>query len=202
MWLAERSTKPAKNNQSRYVFWIILMSVRALQKVLRLLMLLSMSQLWAQGAAAETMYPLITYKCNPGSDIITITNQLLTNDEGKTYHYSDDDGTYSPWSLVEIDRSLPSAKIVNTTKITKLCELSSGTYTVVIEPHLFGNDLSGRCGEALSAAVTITYDGIDILERTPFEDFCKGNAPVIIRVTTFGKTGDVKIKRIPKYKFY
>lgn len=170
--------------------------------IAKLLLLLALS--WAQGAIAadETIYPLITYKCIPESDIVKITNSLLKSDEGETYNYSDADGTYSPWDLVEIERTSDKSRIVKTSKLTKQCTLSSGEYTFTIEPQLFGRDLNGRCGASISAALTITYDGIDILERTPFENFCHGNAPVIIRVTTFGKTSEVKITRIPKYKFY
>lgn len=159
---------------------------------------------WAQATIADdkTIYPLITYNCTPGSDIVKVTNSLLKNDVGKTYNYSDADGTYSPWDLVEIKRTAEKSRIVKTKKLIKKCTLSSGEYTLTIEPQLFGRDLNGRCGASISAALTITYDGVDILERTPFENFCHGNAPVIIRVTTFGKTGEVKIKRIPKYKFY
>ena len=168
------------------------------------LALFALSLFWAQNAVAadETIYPLITYTCNPASDIAIVTNKLLRTDEGITFNYSDVDGTYSPWDLIEIDRSKKYTKIIRTSKITKKCKLSSGNYTITIEPHLFGRKLTGRCGTSISAAVTVTYDGIDILERTPLEDFCKGNAPVIIRVTTFGRTSEVKIKRIPKYKFY
>lgn len=168
----------------------------------RLLLLLAL--LWAKGAVAvdETIYPLITYKCNPGSDVVIITNSLLKSDVGETYNYSDAEGTYSPWDLVEIEHTADKSRIVKTSKLTKQCTLSSGEYTFTIEPQLFGRDLNGRCGASISAALTVTYDGIDILERTPFENFCHGNAPVIIRVTTFGKTSEVKIKRIPKYKFY
>ena len=159
---------------------------------------------WAQYSVAgdKTIYPLVTYQCDPGSDIVKITNSLLKNDVGETYNYSDADGTYSPWDLVEIESADNKTRIVKTKKLTKACTLSSGEYTFTIEPQLFGRDLSGRCGASISTALTVTYDGIDILERTPFENFCHGNSPVIIRVTTFGKTSEVKIKRIPKYKFY
>lgn len=167
-------------------------------------LLLLLALLWVGGAVADdkTIYPLITYECNPGSDIVKITNSLLKNGTGETYNYSDADGTYSPWDLVEIERTVDKTRIVKTTKMTKTCTLSSGEYTFIIEPQLFGRDLKGRCGASISTALTITYDGIDVLERTPFENFCHGNSPVIIRITTFGKTGEVKIKRIPKYKFY
>lgn len=159
---------------------------------------------WVQCAVADdkTIYPLITYTCDPGGDLVKITNSLLKNDTGETYNYSDADGTYSPWHLVEIERTPDRTRIVKTRKMIKKCTLSSGEYTFTIEPQLFSRNLKGRCGASISAALTVTYDGIDILERTAFENFCHGNAPIIIRVTTFGKTSEVKIKRIPKYRFY
>jgi hypothetical protein len=167
-------------------------------------LLLLPTLLWVQSAVADnkTIYPLVTYSCDPGSDIVKITNSLLKDGTGETYNYSDAEGTYSPWNLVEIDHTPDRSRIVKTHKLIKKCTLSSGEYTFIIEPQLFGRDLNGRCGASISTALTVTHDGIDILERTPFENFCHGNAPVIIRVTTFGRTGEVKIKRIPKYKFY
>ncbi len=153
-------------------------------------------------SASEAIYPLVTYKCNPEADIITLTNSLLKSDEGASYNYSDKDGTYSPWDLVEIDRRTERTRIVRTKKITKICTLSSGKYTITLEPQVFSRNLSGTCGASISTAFTVSYDGIDIQERTPFEDYCMGNSPIITRVTVFGKTGEVKIKRIAKHKFY
>ena len=164
--------------------------------------LLSSSPLWTGPALAETFYPLITYKCDTGADIITITNTLLRTEEGKNYSYSDAEGTYSPWDLVDIENSGATSRITHTRKIAKSCELSSGKYLTILEPQIFSRDLSGRCGASISAAVTVEYDDIDIQERLPFEDYCHGNAPIITRVTVFGKTSEVKIKRIAKYNFY
>lgn len=152
--------------------------------------------------AAETLYPLITYKCDTNADIIKITNSLLKSEEGANYNYSDSDGTYSPWDMVEIAQRSDSTRIIRSNKISKVCKLSSGEYTIVLEPQIFNRDLSGQCGASISGAVTITYDGIDLLERTPFENYCHGNAPIITLITVFGKTGEYKIKRIAKYKFY
>ncbi len=156
----------------------------------------------AGASAAETIYPLVTYKCNPVDDIITLTNSILKGEEGASYKYSDEDGTYSPWDLVEITRNTKRTRIVRTKKITKTCTLSSGDYTITIEPQIFSRDLSGTCGASISSAFTITLDDFDIKGRTPFENYCQGNAPIITRVTIFGKTSGVKIKRIAKYKFY
>ncbi len=153
-------------------------------------------------AADETIYPLITYKCDPNADIITITNSLLPPDKGVGYPYSDEDGTYSPWNMVEIEETSANTRIVRTNRIVKTCPLSSGDYTVTLEPQIFSRNLRGTCGKSISSAFTISYDGFDLKERTPFEDFCRGNSPIITRVTVFGKTGEVKIKRIPRYKFY
>ena len=159
--------------------------------------------IYAAGVSAgEPVYPLVTYKCNPEADIITLTNTLLKSDEGASYKYSDEDGTYSPWDLVEIDRRTERTRIVKTRKIVKTCTLSSGDYTVTIEPQVFSKNLNGTCGASISSAFTVTFDDFDIRERTPFEDYCRGNSPIITRVTVFGKTGEVKIKRIARYKFY
>ncbi|MDT8282127.1 MAG: hypothetical protein RQ982_04855 [Gammaproteobacteria bacterium] len=153
-------------------------------------------------SATQVIYPLVTYKCSPEADMITLTNSLLKSDEGASYNYSDEEGTYSPWNLVEIDRKTEQTRIVRIKKITRSCTLSSGEYTITIEPQIFSSNLSGNCGATLSSAFTVTFDGIDIQERTPFEDYCRGNSPVITRVTVFGKTRGVKIQRVPRYKFY
>jgi len=152
--------------------------------------------------ASDTIYPLVTYKCDVNADIITITNSLLKSDEGASFNYSDEDGTYSPWNMVDIDRKTANTRIIRTNKVIKTCTLSSGEYTITLEPQVFSRSLSGTCGASISSAFTITYDEFDIKERTPFEDFCRGNAPIITLLTVFGKTSEVKIKRIPRYKFY
>jgi len=170
---------------------------------LKLLALIFATSLFGTSAyASEAVYPLVTYKCNSDADIITLTNSLLSSDVGPSYKYSDEKGTYSPWDLVEIDRRPERTRIVKTRKIIKTCKLSSGEYTITIEPQVFSRNLQGTCGASISSAFTVTFDDFDIRERTPFEDYCRGNSPIITRVTVFGKTGEVKIKRIARYKFY
>ena len=152
--------------------------------------------------STDTAYPLVTYVCDTEADVITLTNSLLKNEEGAAYNYSDADGTYSPWNLIEIEQKANSTRVIRTKKITKICKLSSGEYTVIIEPQVFSKTMSGSCGASISSAFTIIFDGFELRERTPFEDFCKGNSPIITRVSVFGKTSAVKIKRLPRYKFY
>jgi hypothetical protein len=152
--------------------------------------------------AAKDFYPLITYKCDPEADILTITNSLLRGEAGASFDYSAENGTYSPWDMVETARLTDTTRIIKSSKVTNACALSNGDYTVILEPQIFSKDLNGQCGSTISGAVTVIFDNNDLLERTAFEDFCHGNAPIITRITVFGKTGDYKIKRIPKYKYY
>ena len=152
--------------------------------------------------AADALYPLITYKCDPDADVLTITNSLLKGEEGENFEFSAEDGTYSPWDMVEVARRTDSTRIIKSTKISNTCKLSSAMYTVILEPQVFSTDLDGQCGESISGAVTILADGVELLERTAFEDACYGDAPIITRITVFGKTGKYKIKRIAKYEFY
>ncbi|PCI08718.1 MAG: hypothetical protein COB77_01630 [Gammaproteobacteria bacterium] len=156
----------------------------------------------ACASASETIYPVVTYKCDVEADIVTLTNSLLKGDEGATFNYSDTDGTYSPWNLLDIDRSTSRTRIVKTRKIKKTCKLSSGEYTVTIEPEVFNRNLSGTCDASISSAFTVTHNSVTIKELTPFEDDCRSHSPIITRVTVFGKTSEVKIKRIARSKFY
>ena len=66
---------------------------------------------------AAPIYPLVSYRCNPDADIIMLTNSLINSEEGASYKYSDEKGTYSPWDLVEISRKAEGTRIVRTKKI-------------------------------------------------------------------------------------
>ena len=160
------------------------------------------SLFWTPASRAETFYPLITYHCDTSADVIKITNTLLRGDKGKDFKYSDADGTYSPWQMIDTEKVDGQRKVTHKRKITKTCNLSSGKYTVILDPQTFFDDTGDHCGDTISAAVTIDHVDDEILERQPFEGFCLGNAPIITQITVSGKTGRVKLKRIPKYMFY
>jgi hypothetical protein len=166
------------------------------------ILLLLTSLFWTSATRAETFYPLITYHCDTAADIINITNTMLHGDEDKNFHYSDTDGTYSPWQMVDTEKVDGTRKVTQQRKIVKTCKLSSGEYTVTLDPQTFFGDIGDHCGDTISAAVTIKHVDDEILERTPFEGFCLGNAPIITKIQVSGKTGRVKLKRIPKYMFY
>ena len=153
-------------------------------------------------AAVDKPYPLITVNCDTEANVLTITNALMQDEEGVMSNEIDADHSYSPWDMVDVAHRTDSTRIIKSTKASTNCQLSSGEYTIIVEPQIFSKDLDERCGETISGAVTIMRDGIEILERTAFEEYCHGNIPVITRITVFGKTGEYKIKRIPKSRFY
>ena len=147
-------------------------------------------------------HPLLTYECNQAHDIILITHSLLNSTEAANFKYSEAEGKLSPWNLIDIEQHSGRDIITKTSQLIKTCKLSSGEYSVTIEPHLFSHNLAGSCGASISSAITITHNKHEILERTPLEQYCHGNVPVITRVAIFSKTGEIEVKRIPRYKFY
>ena len=165
---------------------------------------LLLGTLWVNPALSEvkSINPLITYRCDTESDIVIITNSLLSPEEAETYDFSEASGTYNPWDLVTIDHFSNKIKRNRNSKIIKKCTLSSGEYTTIIEPKIFSSDMNAACGSSISGTITIEYDGFDLMERSAFENFCLGNAPIITRIRVFGKTSEIKVKKIPKYKFY
>jgi hypothetical protein len=166
------------------------------------ILLLLTSLFWTSATRAETFYPLITYHCDTKANVISITNTMLHGDKGKNFHYSDADGTYSPWQMVDTKKVDGQRKVTHKRKITKICKLSSGEYTVTLDPQTFFDEPGDHCGDTISAAVTIDHVDDEILERRPFEGFCLGNAPIIKQIIVSGKTAEVKIKHIPKYMYY
>ena len=162
-------------------------------------MLSCIESAWSEN---HNINPLITYRCDTESDIIIITNSLLSPEEAKSYDFSDANGTYNPWNLVTVDYYTKKISRNKDSEIVKKCTLSSGEYTTTIEPKIFSSDLNATCGSSISGTVTIEYDGFELMEKSAFENFCLGNAPIITRISVFGKTTEVKVKRIPKYKFY
>jgi hypothetical protein len=190
-----------KEDSTKYITFTLFTDMNVTSGKLFMFALLFMANL-TEVYAIDAIYPLVTYKCDPEADIVTLTNSLINSEEGPSYQYSDENGTYSPWNLVEINRSTEGTHIVRTKKITRQCELSSGEYTILLEPQVFNRDLDGDCGASISSAFTVSHEGRDIQQRMPFEDYCSGNSPVVTRVTVFGKTGKVKIKRLPRTSFY
>jgi hypothetical protein len=156
------------------------------------------SSFYASNTFAKDSFPLITYECNTAKDFLLVTNTLLKDGKEKNFKYSDADGTYSPWNWVEIKDN----KIVDSSSIKKECQLSSAKYTVVLEPQIFNHELDGMCGATISTAITIVSNNVEIMERKAFEFHCSGNTQIITGVKVVGKTGEIKTRTEPRYKYY
>ena len=161
------------------------------------------SSILATNAVNKDSYPLITYECDPAKDILLVTNTLLKDGKEKGFKYSDADGTYSPWDMVTIKDNV----ITDSGSIKKECQLSSAKFTIVLEPQVFNPKLSNQkldsfCGATISAAITILADNIEVMERKAFEFHCSGNTKVITGIKIIGKTGEVKVRKVPRHKYY
>lgn len=158
----------------------------------------------SSSALADTMYPVITYICDAKADVIKIKNEVKWNEEGEAVKYTDGDemAIFNPWDWVSIDDRPPRKLVRESQTIEKTCQLSSGIYKVIFEPHIFNVNALAKCGDRLSAKVTILRGGSMLLERQPLEEFCHGNAPVLRGVKVFGDSGKVKLYKIARHKFF
>lgn len=174
------------------------MPIKMTSRLILAIPLLIACSLWNSNAFAKDHFPLITYQCDQAKDTILVTNKLLKDGEEKNFKYSDADGTYSPWDLVEIKNNV----IVDSKSIRKECKLSSGEYSVILEPQIFNHDLGGFCGANISIAITILSKNMALLERKAFEFHCSGNTKIVTGVKVIGKTGEIKIREVPRHKYY
>ena len=174
------------------------MSLKTTSKIILLTALFWVSNFHVSNAFARDNYPLVTYKCDKAKDILLITNSLLKDGKGETFKFSDTDGTYTPWDMVTIKNN----KIVDSSSITKECKLSSANYSVILEPQIFNSNLDGFCKNIISTAITILANDEVIKERKAFEFHCVGNTKIITGVKVIGKTGKIKIREVPRHKYY
>jgi hypothetical protein len=158
--------------------------------------------LYLPSAFADQVYPVITYTCDEKADVLKIKNEAKWGEVGENFKFSEADGIYNPWDWVEMeDRG--SRRLVRQSKSVELtCKLSGVTYKVVLEPKLFNPNYFGKCGDKLSAKVSI-YMGKDILlENKALEQFCHGNAKIIRGIKVYGAKRKLKLYKIAKHKFY
>ena len=146
----------------------------------------------AAGARADVPYPIVSYSCQKAANRIYLSYQVLWNEEGEHFVYSDKSGTYNPWDLVTLDEE--RALIVKTSKIIKSCALSTGTYKVVIEPNPGNYNLNGRCGAEMNAVVSVYHGKTFTLKPTAFVSDCFDDDQ-INEIIIQGTNGKVEIHR-------
>lgn len=150
-------------------------------------------------AVAESIaYPVITVQCDEQNDVLKIKNEVKWNEEGKQFPFSAVQGTYNPWDWVRIDAT---RTVEPSGQLELACQLNNNLYKLVLRPRIFNQNYDGKCGNRLSADVTVFRGGAVVIENQPLEEYCFGNAPVIRGIKVMGKSGEVKYLKVPKHKF-
>jgi len=151
---------------------------------------------------ADRAWPIITFTCDKAKNEVKLKNEVKWGKAGKNYPFSDEQGTYNPWSLVAIeDRG--KRRLISEKKQLKLgCELGKIEYLFIIKPKIFNTNFNGKCGDRLSVKVSV-YKGASILiEDKPMEAFCHGNAPVLRGIKVKAGNNKVKFYEVPRSRFY
>ncbi|MCW9013482.1 MAG: hypothetical protein OQL06_06830 [Gammaproteobacteria bacterium] len=171
-------------------------------KGLHILALVIFLCLYQATAIAEQSYPIITYTCDAEKDLLKIKNEVKWGDQGKNFPYSDEQGTYNPWEWVAFREREGRRLLSESKKIELSCQLSSNLYKVILQPKIFNVNYLARCGDKISTKVTIFRGGVALLDSKELEQFCHGNAPIIRGIKVLGSTGEVKLYKVAKHKFY
>ena len=165
-------------------------------------LLLCITPLFCFPAIADTAYPIISVLCDEGGDVLKIKNEVKWNEEGKNFPFSAANGTYNPWDWIKHVKTETSEGIIQATKLELSCQLSNNLYKIVLEPKIFNANMKGKCGDRISARVTIFRGGSILIDDKPFEEFCLGNAEVIRGIKVMGKSGQVQYYKVPKHSFF
>lgn len=168
--------------------------------VIKLLMLFMISS----HVLADKVYPVITYTCDVAADVIKIKNEVKWNEEGEAVKYFEEENNavFNPWNWVTTETTVTKKMTRATGMAEKNCQLSSGIYKIILQPHIFNPNTDGKCGDQISILVTVLRGGTELLSKQEFQDFCHGNSPVIRGIKVQGDTGDVKIFKVARHKFY
>jgi hypothetical protein len=167
-----------------------------------LLCLYLLSSLGNLAMAEDIAYPIITVTCDDANDVLKIKNEVKWNEAGKNFPFSEQDGTYNPWDWVKISVLKDTQTLIPQKELELSCQLSNNLYKIVLKPKIFNHNYTAKCGNRLSAIVTVFRGGSILVEDKALEEFCLGNSPVIRGIKVFGKSGQVKYYRIARHKFF
>lgn len=158
----------------------------------------------SSSALADTMHPVVTYTCDSKADVIKIKNEVKWNDEGEAVKYSDGDeiAVLNPWNWVSIENKPPGKRVTESQVVEKTCQLSSGIYKVILQPHIFNPNYQAKCGDQISVKVTLLRGGTILQNGLAMQEFCHGNAPILRGIKVFGDTGKIKLYKVARHKFY
>jgi len=138
-------------------------------------------------ARADWSQPAVGIDCFRDRDTMTIRYFSVSNG------YAFDSNTYDPWSLVQISDSPEKTIIIGTSHRDHYCRFRSVTIRVRIEPEVFNGNVLGRCGAAISAAVTVFRGNRRILNRYAFQTDCHDPKEPVAEIRVDARTGHIQM---------
>jgi len=164
-----------------------------------ILALLLPFQVWAE---ADRAWPILTFTCDKAKNEVKLKNEVIWGKAGEKFPFSAEQGTYNPWDLVNIVERGPRKLVSEKTQLNLRCRLSKSEYTIVIKPKIFNPNFYGKCGDRLSAKVSIYNGAAELISDKDMEKFCHGNSPVLRGIKVKGSNSKVKLYEIARSRFY
>jgi hypothetical protein len=137
---------------------------------------------------ADQVQPAVWVECNASSDAVLIHYLEVSSN----HVFAPKEGFFDPWALVTIKDDGDRTTIVRTMYAEYSCRLPSGVVRVRVEPYVFNSNVLGRCGAAISAAVTAFRGQRVLMPRYAFETDCLRPTQPVYEIRIEGKSGRVR----------
>ncbi len=153
-------------------------------------------------AQAPRPWPIITFTCDKENRQVKIKNEVKWGESGRIYPFNAAQGTYNPWSLVQLEPRGSRTLVSESDQLKLSCHLEGTDYRIVVRPKIFNHNFNARCGDRLSVIVSVFADETALLDEKPLEAFCHGNTNVIRGIKVLADNKTVKIYEVPRSRFY
>lgn len=152
--------------------------------------------------AAERVWPILTFTCDPVKNEVKLKNEVKWGESGKNFNFDAQQGTYNPWDLVSLKVNGKKMLASEKSQLKLSCTLGKSEYTFQIKPKFFNTNFYGKCGKRLSVTVSIFKGSEMLLEDKALEAFCHGNSPVLRGIKIKGGKSKVKLYKVLRSQFY
>ncbi len=151
---------------------------------------------------SQRAWPIITFTCDKENNQLKIKNEVIWGDAGKNYVFDASQGTYNLWQLVKSEDRGTRRLLSESDRLKLSCRLGNTEYRVVVRPKIFNTNFFSRCGDRISAIISIYANEAILLDDKALEGYCFGNSPVIRGIKVNGESNKVKIYEVPRSRFY
>jgi len=156
---------------------------------------------WSVSADSSRAWPIITFTCDKSKNEVKLKNEIKWGEKGERFPFSEEQGTYNPWELVEMEDRGTRTLVSEKKTLDLSCELKATNYRFVIRPKIFNPNFKGRCGDRLSVKVSVYKDKYTILENKDMEPYCHGNTLILRGIKVQGGSNKVKLYEVPRSRF-